>query len=911
MDVSIGESEDNASQPDQTKGVRLRNFLSVTLLFVALVAFYVLLPPIAAPTLSNAFRILIILTAGWLPWLIYKAFIQIRLSNIFIEYKRNLRRLGFLETAQEYIDKFNEVYGASQAGAIGSSFLKSPIYIATLLSIIGWVLVFFPLSDSPGELIPNPTPVAYGFLGAYIFGMGSLVRQFMADDIQLRYYASLTHRYLTVFVLSWLITLLLPADPAGELTQPQNFLIAAFVIGLFPTSGLRVAARVGARVLNIRLEGFEENQPLTQLDGLNAYHEDRLLLEGIESVQNMSCANIVDLMLKTRYPVEQIVDWINQALLMLHARERYPEFQKSGIRTATDFLDTYFKKGLSHNKRLQWHKDLAQLLDSNAANNPAEASLTLTFIDAIAQAIQADPNLLHVRNWHEHEYEILPEEVERDRTIADLKLMQGFHQEAIEIYKRVLKRFPNYHTARLYRGIAYFAMGKYVEAVEDYTSAIELGGANWQGVHHAYLQRGRALRQMGDYAAALDDFEHALLIDPQLAEAHLELAYLLMTFLSEYDEALPHLQFAVDHNFRKADSLANLGLARHELWKQTGSPVETLVEELSQAKADLEHALSLNPNLIAAYLNLANVLEDLGLQREAHHTLTQALEKLKNIDDPANAYRTYLHRGNLSLSLGEFQSAADDYRAATRLAPDNAAAYYNLGIALERLGEAQGARMAYEKAVDLMPGHAPAQQSLADTLLALGRQAAADGQADQAEEFYKQAESHYAEALRLARETDDQLAQAQVHLNLGRLYRYAKHRQDDAQRELEIAARMAGDLEDDVMYTRATYQLGSLAKEQRDYEKAQRLLSAAAELFDVIGACFASVQAYAKLGQVLESLRQYPQARHAYETARQKFDHCYDHNNPEHGGLMKKIVAAIKRLDRRLQENGGTPAPAE
>jgi hypothetical protein len=58
--------------------------------------------------------------------------------------------------------------------------------------------------------------------------------------------------------------------------------------------------------------------PLNQLDGLNIWYESRLVEEGIEDMQNLATANMVDVILHTRVPVGRLVDWIDQAILYMH-----------------------------------------------------------------------------------------------------------------------------------------------------------------------------------------------------------------------------------------------------------------------------------------------------------------------------------------------------------------------------------------------------------------------------------------------------------------------------------------------------------------------------------------------------------------------------------------------------------------
>ena len=66
------------------------------------------------------------------------------------------------------------------------------------------------------------------------------------------------------------------------------------------------------------MPSLEADYPLSQLDGLNIWYEARLLEEGIEDMQNLVSANLVDVMLHSRVPVGRLVDWLDQAHLFLH-----------------------------------------------------------------------------------------------------------------------------------------------------------------------------------------------------------------------------------------------------------------------------------------------------------------------------------------------------------------------------------------------------------------------------------------------------------------------------------------------------------------------------------------------------------------------------------------------------------------
>ncbi len=903
--------------PNETNRSWVEASVVVALLLLGVVVIFITIQWVRPDMLNLALRILLMLLGGVLPVLIYTSFIRNRLPTLFVEYKQNLRRLGFPEYLELYQKKFEEIYGRNPEKEVTRQLLslsESPIIVATLLSTFGWFIVFFP-STNAGTLVPNSSTLAFGFLGAYIFGLGALVRQYLRDDLQPRYYASLTLRFLTVFILSWLIGVVVDYLQPG--TTSDLYLLVAFLIGLFPTVGFLIIQQIGAKILGTVFKGFYEPYPLSDLDGLNAYQEDRLMLEGIENLQNLSTANIVDLMLRTRYPVEQIIDWIDQALLHLHVRNLVDAFQKSGYRTATDFLDAFNAPPEPGAASQDWRKRLAAVI-FNQLPTGAEKGLDqdgiLTLMETTAAALVYDPNMFHVQYWRKHEYEALPEEVERMRTRADLKLMQGLPAEAIDAYAQVLEKMPSSHTTRLYRGMAYFQLHNYSKAIEEYDTAVREGALQWENTKIAYVELGRAYRELGDYQKAHQYYEKALQLDNNYIEAHLEMAFLQMGYLGEYAQAIEHLDVAIQANFKLAEALANRGGVRYEMWKHSAplAPVSASAAPsaslLEQAQADLLQALRLKPEMSAAMINLALVYMDMKQVGDALSLLDRLIQKLTpeeqlSTADRENAYRAHLQRGNLYLNLVEpadYAAAVDNYKAATRLAPFDAGAFYNLGVAYLRLGRIDPVKRGeslneamrlFREAIDLKPGHAPAHQELGDLQL-FNKQ-------------YAEAEKSLTIALRLSRERNDRKGQALAHLSLGKLYRLLIGRETDASRELQQAGKLADEQDDDLTYTDAIFELGLLALTSATaaqppdaglFEQAFGQLETAEALYVALGRTRSALRTDLELANARLKSGNPAAARQAYTKARSLLQEVFDPVNPEDAQTQTAIEAGLKGL---------------
>jgi tetratricopeptide (TPR) repeat protein len=923
-------------------GALARFCMSVGLVLVVGILLYTYLPIVNRPAFANATRIMIALFAGLLPVIIYSYFIEGRRAILELEYRQNLRRLGLPANAQLYKDKFDAIYGKEQPGrpskaqqyndkfetiydkeprSGGSAPLfHSPVIVATLFSIIGWLLVFYPSRVAPDALGPNPEALAYGFLGAYIFGLGSLVRQYVTDDLQPRYYASLTYRYLTVFVLAWLIALFIPQDtsqtapsaalasnlaPADELTAAQNYLLAAFFIGLFPTSGLLLVQRAATNLLRwTRIRGFNEPHPLEKIEGLNPYHEDRLLLEGVENLQSLSCARIVDLMLKTRYPVEQLIDWMDQALLHLHKPndDDIDRFKSRGLRTATDFLDAYHPLGLADDELAKRRTELAGLLGQTEPQ-----------LRTLAAALQLDPNMYHIRYWRDHVNEPLPEgelreDIQRLRGEADLKLMQQLPDEAIAAYDAMLRVVPDDATALLYRGLAYFSLGEYRRAIDDYDAAIRQGGPTWANAHRAHLERGRARRELNEYSQAVDDYNTALKLTPGFPEAQLELAFVQMTYLGAFDDAIKNLDAVANQPLRRAEALANRGLARYNRWKNSKSPDEN---ELRLARTDLKESLRLKATRIPPYITLAKVLIDLTRESEALQTLTDALIRLETADDRENAALAHQLRGDLYRKQQNYQAAATDYRIASQLTPNPNLkdAFFNLGgvlLNLDRVADALDAftdswRVASQEVLD-KPNVADTStffSQLRDALKTLGDAAAK-------REMFDEARTAYSLVLQLRPLADDPSGQALARLNLGILHRRLSQQADtQAERELRQAQQLASARnalqealkeQNERVFNQASYELGLLYLATERAEEAIPLLSDTAVLFDVVGDTRASADAYLNLGRAYIEQQDASKARDALDNAKMQLDRVFDQQNKDDLSRRSAIADAASEV---------------
>jgi tetratricopeptide (TPR) repeat protein len=1018
--------------------------------------------PMATPEQQmDIARVAVIVLAASLPAVLYLSFIQNRLRSLEKEYRQNLRRLGLPENASLYAEKFQVTYGitytaspagpgANTTGASGNQvataspngeaarsgapampepeerggggqahgpLIYMPLFVVTVLSFLGWLLVFYPVTPGaaakadPLTMDPRADPMVYAFLGAYLVGIGGLARQYVTDDLQLRYYVSIANRYILVIVLAWMIPLVVPGNPSAQL-------LAAIVIGFFPMEFLRVVVRAGMAPLGRRFKGFGGGPALSQLDGLSFFEEDRLWLEGIESQQSLCCANIVDLMLKTRYPVERIVDWMDQALLHLHARERVEAFQACGVRAATDLLDAYSPLDvMAEADREKRRKDLAALVstqfktkvDHNAkksasktsptgksstenqtaagqsANGPGQAGAgagaetgttapldeaaspatttppaatatsattpsdqpaastsqgaaatngkvilspeeTRVLIDTIVAAIRSDPNSFHVAYWRSHVAEALPDDIERDRTAADLALMKRRADEAVAAYDILVGRFPDDRPTRLRRGIARALRRDYGAALADFNLLTE-PVTSWEACH-ATVERGQILIELGRLEEAEPIFASVTDRWPTFAEGRLVLANLRIQ-LKKYDGAIQALDDVVSDQQHGAEALTSRARARLEQWRDRDPTVNGLAG-LEQARRDLLQATSLKPDMIGAYLIRAEVLEELGELDECVRVATTAMAHADAIADAVNGGLGRVRRGRVAMKRRSFPDAVVDFRQASRLVPHDPEIYWQLGDALRRVGELTEAENAFRAAVALSTARPPDRPDGVPLLVLAQLQLAAVLHARKA---YQAAIEVYASILEWGRAVTSATARreavdavvVEAHLGLGRCYFDMNPRcAASARRHLQQADERATELNADSTMTAMTeihaealYRLGRLDLDARQFQEAADNLTLSATVYDTLQDARSTVEASYRAGEAFLGLAttagaarvddDLATAAEGLTEARGTLERIMRPNNDDDAALLERIEQLLAQVTHEQAQRTGPP----
>ena len=372
---------------------------------------------------ARGLQIVLVVTLALIPGLMYFQFDREKLSTLMDRWVHHAFRLDpTLHTISDIDAKYGrrveEYYGASFDCGVATAkkrmTTRSPLYIATLLLALGWIVVLLnspadltvrneslvpgaaPTSDLPSIqqfIQPAYTPMTCAFLGAYFFTVQAVLLGYVRGDLRPKTYNVATVRILVAVILAWMLQ--------GLFGSPPWVLAASFLGGIVPETVLRYIRDEAARVTPGRWTSkrkrthnsdteppneFEDRSPLIALDGIGIYERTRLAEEGINSIQALARHDLVDLMLSSRIPASRLIDWLDQALLYQHVTTTDGRrLRQAGIRTATELL--------AASRSLQGRGHLVQQLQDADSGR-----LTL-----ILAALRGDEWLTYVTHWRSHD----------------------------------------------------------------------------------------------------------------------------------------------------------------------------------------------------------------------------------------------------------------------------------------------------------------------------------------------------------------------------------------------------------------------------------------------------------------------------------------------------------------------------
>jgi hypothetical protein len=439
--------------------------------------------------------------AALTPAAMYFQFDRERLASV---QRRWVHEVFRLDTTVRTVRDIEAKYGSQIESAFGDlgpdsslrlrSGRRSPVIVATILLVVGWFLVISTTrvpalveaetpagselvwpsteTDAPAEtdqtagtdptaetdqaavaggapfpvasfFRPDLTLVGYAFLGAYVFTLFHVLRGYHRRDLHPKTYNTIVVRILAAYALALVVSVVFDG-PGAE--------VLMFFVGFMPQSALVWLREQVAQDKGVwNLLPLHEPAPLTDLEGIDLYDRTRLSEEGINNVEALAHADIVELMSSTRISAAQLVDWTDQAILYLRVggdsgaqvrhehglwarlvgshgspnedaawepggaeapasdessvpavRRNLCHLRSFGIRTATDLLQAFdqaWARGGNEAEKLAEVNALREALELRMAPDP-----TVRSIQTIIDTLHDEEWFVQVQNWRSTEF---------------------------------------------------------------------------------------------------------------------------------------------------------------------------------------------------------------------------------------------------------------------------------------------------------------------------------------------------------------------------------------------------------------------------------------------------------------------------------------------------------------------------
>jgi len=303
--------------------------------------------PFDPSTLYFKIALILLLSASMIVTAV--SFLRFRIKKKQAEYEKLIGVLGISNDEAEFSTR-----------AIGEEYASGdyvlPVTFATIVCLFGFSSLLFGadmvslnpsksnmvltgmLTKSSAELQQlrwqSQLVLSMAFLGAFIWSMQNIIRRLITGDLSPSTYYSTGLRMIFASLLSLILSFFLEVFPTANYTR-EIMPVIAFLTGMLPDNVL-VYLRERISIFSNHNNERCHDLPLQMIEGINIFHKVRLGEVGIDNAQNLAEANVIELLLKTPFNPNQLIDWIAQARLYIYFKENIEELRKIGIRTIFD-----------------------------------------------------------------------------------------------------------------------------------------------------------------------------------------------------------------------------------------------------------------------------------------------------------------------------------------------------------------------------------------------------------------------------------------------------------------------------------------------------------------------------------------------------------------------------------------------
>jgi tetratricopeptide (TPR) repeat protein len=462
---------------------------------------------------------------------------------------------------------------------------------------------------------------------------------------------------ITVIAIGYIFALFLEAQPASQqlFEIPEAIIpIVAFLIGYIPESGIRLF-----RVISSRYFKPDDRSELTlgKVGGISIWHETRLRESGVDNVQNLAAMDIRQLLLTSRYSMQQVMNWVDQAILLTTLPEKTISFlQANGITTMTALIRLVAPIPTAEPEQIRLSP-----IDENAELTHDELVLLATFVRSV---IESSPNLAYMQAYWEA---IRKVETEQIRAQAKNVLSDITRQVASPVFAsdQTLDLLSN-----LVKASAFEA--------KDLIDAFAKDAASAVGLANAYIENDSYGEAINILTVTIEEYRYR---DEDISSAYacrgLAHGFLAMKYTPGEKE--------FTENIHKSDKDFKTAIKNNPKYPVTYIYQGALMlqrKEFKDALNALDQAIELDPTIPKAFLTRGKIRSNLNQYDQAITDFSDAIRLAKARDLQRIMEDAYYERATLYLNSAKPDEAKRDFDDEIFLDSRNPQAYLGRGKAL-------------------------------------------------------------------------------------------------------------------------------------------------------------------------------------------------------------------------------------
>ena len=260
------------------------------------------------------------------------------------------RRSKGRETIQQYYNfRNNRPQARAQEkieGRVGFEGSTDPLgAIAASLFLTGIFLLIavfagFESQEQKGTAYNGVVGMMYAGLGAYVAVLYYMVARLYANALSPRFLLTSALRTASCVALGWVFGIVgvtafagVPANSEAVSGEALGSHAILFLVGLFHNSAIEALRKRAAKLFGATSPEVEDI-PLMTVEGIDDTTRDLLTEYGVSSIQHLATTEPGDLCDRTLLPLDRILDWVDQALLIRYLGRNIAVARTMGIRGA-------------------------------------------------------------------------------------------------------------------------------------------------------------------------------------------------------------------------------------------------------------------------------------------------------------------------------------------------------------------------------------------------------------------------------------------------------------------------------------------------------------------------------------------------------------------------------------------------